>query len=82
MARGTLPPEITESGMMTDPDTAIAMLWGLRRVGSGCRVDDFGTGYSSLACLERLPLVGGAGTLAHGQWSLAPAGMGYLTRVG
>jgi EAL domain-containing protein (putative c-di-GMP-specific phosphodiesterase class I) len=48
--------EITESGVMTDPEAAIAMLWGLRRVGVRLSVDDFGTGYSSLAYLKRLPV--------------------------
>ena len=34
---------------MTDPEAAIAMLWGARRIGIRLSVDDFGTGYSSLA---------------------------------
>jgi len=37
-------------------EAAIAMLWGLRRVGVRLSVDDFGTGYSSLAYLKRLPI--------------------------
>ena len=48
--------EITESVMLTDPDTSIAMLEELRRSGVRLSLDDFGTGYSSLSHLDRLPV--------------------------
>jgi len=39
-----------------DPETAIAMLHGLKSLGVQLHIDDFGTGYSSLAYLQRFPV--------------------------
>ena len=51
--------EITESVMMEDIESCIAVLWRLQRMGIGVALDDFGTGYSSLNYVAQLP----AGTL-------------------
>ncbi|MFZ6752433.1 EAL domain-containing protein [Undibacterium sp. Dicai25W] len=48
--------EITESGIMEDPDSAIELLHRLRQTGISLSIDDFGTGYSSLAYLQKLPV--------------------------
>ncbi len=48
--------EITESVMMQDADTAIALLNRLKEMGLRLLLDDFGTGYSSLSYLHRLPI--------------------------
>ena len=48
--------EITESGVMADPNRAIALLERLAATGVKLSVDDFGTGYSSLSYLRRLPV--------------------------
>jgi len=48
--------EITETAVMEDMDTAVAVLEELGRLGVAIEIDDFGTGYSSLAYLKRLPI--------------------------
>jgi diguanylate cyclase (GGDEF)-like protein/PAS domain S-box-containing protein len=50
--------EITESVLMEDVASAVAVLEELRSLGIKLWVDDFGTGYSSLAYLRRLPIDG------------------------
>jgi EAL domain-containing protein (putative c-di-GMP-specific phosphodiesterase class I) len=48
--------EVTESAIMIDAPSAVALLSRLRRRGFLIAVDDFGTGHSSLAYLRNLPL--------------------------
>jgi len=45
--------ELTESGMMRDPQRAIEVTRALTAAGFALAIDDFGTGYSSLAYLKR-----------------------------
>jgi diguanylate cyclase (GGDEF)-like protein len=46
--------EVTESGMTTDPDRAVAVLRRLQGDGVQVSIDDYGTGFSSLNQLKRL----------------------------
>jgi EAL domain-containing protein (putative c-di-GMP-specific phosphodiesterase class I) len=48
--------ELTETGVMEDPETCLAELVKLHESGVSISIDDFGTGYSSLDYLRRLPL--------------------------
>jgi diguanylate cyclase (GGDEF)-like protein len=48
--------EITETGVMLDPDQVIKTLDQLAAKGLHLSIDDFGTGHSSLVYLKRLPV--------------------------
>lgn len=48
--------EITESGIMQNPEQAVENLNAIREMDIGIAIDDFGTGYSSLAYLKRFPI--------------------------
>ncbi len=48
--------EITETAVIANLDTSLAIMDGLRQVGCRFALDDFGSGFSSLAYLRRLPV--------------------------
>jgi diguanylate cyclase (GGDEF)-like protein len=48
--------EVTESAMMRDTESALAVLAQMREFGMAISIDDFGTGYSSLAKLKDMPI--------------------------
>jgi diguanylate cyclase (GGDEF)-like protein len=48
--------EITESDVMTNPETTIQKLREMKGLGVAILVDDFGTGYSSMSYLQRFPI--------------------------
>ena len=61
IAEHQLPPEylrleMTESGIMEDPEAAAHALSSLSEIGVKTYIDDFGTGYSSLNYLANLPV--------------------------
>lgn len=61
LERTGLPPaqltlEITESALMKDAASALAVLRALKEIGVLLAIDDFGTGYSSLSYLQHFPL--------------------------
>jgi diguanylate cyclase (GGDEF)-like protein/PAS domain S-box-containing protein len=47
--------EVTESSLMSNPETALETMRDLKALGVGLHMDDFGTGYSSLNHLHRYP---------------------------
>ena len=48
--------EITETAMMTDPESALRNLHQLAEAGIHLAIDDYGASFSSLAYLQRLPV--------------------------
>lgn len=48
--------ELTETSIMENAESAVALLSDIRKLGVKIAIDDFGTGYSSLSYLKRLPI--------------------------
>jgi predicted signal transduction protein with EAL and GGDEF domain/DNA-binding response OmpR family regulator len=53
---GSLEIEVTESILLSDPETSLDIACRLRDMGVPLSIDDFGTGYSSMSYLKRLPI--------------------------
>lgn len=61
LLRSKIPParlelELTESSIMRDLSSGVALLNELKALGLRLSVDDFGTGYTSLSFLRRFPI--------------------------
>ena len=56
IAPGSICLEVTESALMSDPDSAQAYLERLRSMGFKLAIDDYGTGQASLAYVRDLPV--------------------------
>jgi diguanylate cyclase (GGDEF)-like protein len=69
--------EITESGVMRNPQQALSTMRALRELGISLALDDFGTGHSSLAHLREFPL----DTLKIAQPFVAGLPTGHVDRV-
>ena len=48
--------ELTESSMMSSPDTSKQVMNNLKKLGVNLSLDDFGTGYSSLSHISEYPI--------------------------
>jgi len=55
IASSRLEIEVTESGLISEDDTVLAMLRAAHHLGVRIALDDFGTGYSSLINLGKVP---------------------------
>lgn len=56
LAASRLEVEVTETAVISDEETTVAVLTALSQLGLQIALDDFGTGYSSLSYLRKLPL--------------------------